>query len=436
VASAVGATVNGNYYQGAAYIFVRSGTNWIQQAKLTAGDGGYNNWFGNSVAISGDTVVVGAPYEGSVGAIGAAYVFVRSGGIWRQQAEMTPPDIDTYCRRICAFGYSVAILGGGGAMSLAVGVPGWAPRFDGAQVGAVYIYTGSGNKWSPPQTLTADDGAGGDGLGSSVAIVGTPGTVHEVVAGAPYATINGQANKGAVYEFLPQPGSKWTQEKLTAYYGQAGGLFGQSLAFSGGTRVVGAPGSNYQVNPPLRGDQGAAYTSPGDQQEQKLTAGDGKVDDGFGFSLAASGGILVVGAPMGGPSSDGAAYIFSLPAIRGSLAPDVEIHVAGASRRCAISPVRLRVTLRISPSATVRGRNASRRRAVKIRTVVKLDGRRLLVSSRRTFTITIPRARLRAGANKLLLVTSTSGIGTLRIDPNSAWLDTTVIRCRPVRFTG
>ena len=433
VASAVGATVNGNYYQGAAYVFVRSGAGWTQQAKLTAGDGAYNNWFGNSVAISGDTIVAGAPYEGSTGAIGAAYVFTRSGGIWRQQAELTPPDVDTNCRAICGLGYSVAILGGGGVMSLAAGVPGWEPGLGGAQVGAVYLYTGSGAKWSQPRTLVADDGVDGDGLGTAVAILGTPGTVQEVVAGAPYATVNGQAKKGAVYEFLPQPGSKWSQTKLTAYYGTAGGLFGESLAFSGGTRAVGAPGSNYHVNPPLLGHQGVSYASPGDQQEQKLTASDGQVNDGFGFSLAVSGGILVVGAPNGGPNSNGAAYIFSLPALKGVLSPHVQIHVAGVPRGCATSPVRLRVTLVVSPSATARGRNPARRRAVKVRTVVTLDGRRLLVSSRQAFAITIPRRRLRAGANKLLLATKASSIGTQRIDPNRAWLDAIVIRCHSVR---
>lgn len=436
VASAVGSTVNGNYYQGAAYVFVRSGARWIQQAKLTAGNGGLNNWFGNNVAISGDTIVAGAPYARTQDAVGAAYVFTRSGGIWRQQAELTPPDADTHCRGICALGYSVAILGGGGVMSIAAGAPGWEPSIDGPEVGAVYLFTGSANNWSSSPALVADDGAAGDGLGSAVAILARPGTVPEIVAGAPYATVNGQANKGAVYEFLPESGSKWAQTKLTAYYGKAGGLFGQSLAFSGSATAVGAPGSNYQINPPLRGNQGAAYMSPGDQQEQELTASDGRVNDGFGFSLAISSGILVVGGPAGGPNANGAAYIFTLPTARATSSQHVDFRVAGVPRGCATSRVRLSVTLRLSPSASVGSRKATRRAALKVRTVAMLNGRPLLVTPRRAFTIIIRRGHLRVGTNKLLLATQTSGTGTQQVNPNRTWLHTVVFRCHVVRFTG
>ena len=86
-------------------MFVRSGTAWSQQAELTAADAAANDFFGCSVAISGSTAVVGAP--GTTGSTGAAYVFVRSGTAWSQQAELTAADGADFDE----FGVSVAISG-------------------------------------------------------------------------------------------------------------------------------------------------------------------------------------------------------------------------------------------------------------------------------------------------------------------------------------
>ena len=94
-----------NSFTGAAYVFARSGTTWSQQAKLTAADAAANDNFGYSVAISGSTAVVGAPVKNSE--TGAAYVFVRSGTAWSQQAELTASDAAANDR----FGWSVAISG-------------------------------------------------------------------------------------------------------------------------------------------------------------------------------------------------------------------------------------------------------------------------------------------------------------------------------------
>ena len=79
-----------NSLTGAAYVFVRSGTAWSQQAELTASDGVAGDTFGGSTAVSGSTAVVSAPTKN--GRTGAAYVFVRSRGKWSQQAELTAPD--------------------------------------------------------------------------------------------------------------------------------------------------------------------------------------------------------------------------------------------------------------------------------------------------------------------------------------------------------
>jgi len=94
---------------GSAYVFVRSGTTWNQQAKLTASDGAAQDNFGVSVAVTGDIAVVGAYYADTPGGTeaGSAYVFVRSGTTWTQQAKLTAPDGAIRDH----FGVSVAVSG-------------------------------------------------------------------------------------------------------------------------------------------------------------------------------------------------------------------------------------------------------------------------------------------------------------------------------------
>ena len=130
-----------NDYQGAAYVFTRSGTTWTQQ-KLTASDGAAGDWFGASVALSGDTALVGA--------FSAAYVFTRSGTTWTQQAKLTALD-------------------GAAAMTLAsrwrsrATRPWWGrPAMMSAQMtrqGSAYVFTRSGTTWMQQAKLTASDGA-------------------------------------------------------------------------------------------------------------------------------------------------------------------------------------------------------------------------------------------------------------------------------------
>lgn len=125
----------------------------------------------------------------------------------------------------------MAILGGSVQQSVVVGAP-----FTGNHAGAAFFFYGSGHRWSQPQKLVADDGAAGDQLGYSGAIGLLPGgNLQEVETGAPLATVNGKAGKGAVYAFQGRAGGGWTQAKLTSYYGVAGENFGASTAISGDT---------------------------------------------------------------------------------------------------------------------------------------------------------------------------------------------------------
>jgi len=165
--------IGGNLNQGSAYVFVRNGATWTQQEKLTAADGTGNDDFGFSVAISHDTVVVGAINDDVGGGFGqgSAYVFVRSGTTWSQQEKLTAGDGVTFD----SFGFSVAISGD------TVVVGSWFDDIGGEfDQGSAYVFVRSGGTWSQQQKLTATDGDSDDHFGVSVGISG-----DTVVIGAP-----------------------------------------------------------------------------------------------------------------------------------------------------------------------------------------------------------------------------------------------------------
>jgi hypothetical protein len=294
----IGANVN----QGSAYVFTRSGTTWSQQAKLTAGDGDRHDQFGYSVALSGDTAAVGA-YHDLIGANanqGSAYVFTRSGTTWSEQVKLTAGDGAAFDE----FGVSVAVSGDTAVVGARVDDIG-----ANADQGSAYVFTRSGTTWSEQAKLIAGDGAGGDQFGRSVALSG-----DTAVVGAETDDIGANASQGSAYVFT-RSGTVWSQQaKLTAGDGAGGDQFGISVAVSGDTSVVGALGDDIGANT----GQGSAYvfTRSGTtwSQEAKLTAGDGAASDGFGWSVALSGDTAVVGAfldDIGVNIEQGSAYVFT-----------------------------------------------------------------------------------------------------------------------------
>src|ERR1043166_9352940 len=175
---------------GSAYIFVRSGSVWTQQMRLTALDAADGDYFGTSVAISGDTVIVGANVDDNAGGVdaGAAYIFVRTGTVWTQQTKLTASNAAIGD----GFGYSVAIDG----ETAAVGA--WLVDLPGQQdAGAAYIFVRSGTIWTQQARLTANDGAVSDNLGYSVALSG-----DTIVAGAWLDDNAGGGDAGAAYVFV------------------------------------------------------------------------------------------------------------------------------------------------------------------------------------------------------------------------------------------
>ena len=292
-----------NLYRGSAYVFVRNGAMWSQQQQLTAVDGAVLDEFGWSVAISGDTVSVGAPFH-DVGANvdqGSAYVFVRSGVIWSQQQQLTAVD----GAALDEFGFSLAISGD----TIAAGAP-YDDVAINADQGSAYVFVRSAAVWDLQAHVAAADGAAGDRFGSAVAISG-----DTIAVGAPYDYVGANSGQGSAHVFVRSGGTWSQQQQLTASGGAASDRFGNSVAISGDTVVVGAPDDDVGANI----NQGAAYlflrSGATWSQQQQLTATDGLAVDNFGWSVAISGDTVAVGAPshdVGASADQGSAYVLRI----------------------------------------------------------------------------------------------------------------------------
>jgi glucose/arabinose dehydrogenase len=286
IVGALNANPNGNNDQGAAYIFTRSGGAWTLQQKLTASDGQAGDAFGVSVAIQGNTAVVGAFAEdaGSQPADadrGAAYVFLRTGGVWSEQKKLVPAD----GAGGDLFGFAVSV----NLDTVLVGSP-----FNSAgspHSGAAYVFTRSGLLWSQQQKLTASDPAEDDAFGAAVAVEGNTAAI-----GALRHDHGGNNNQGSAY-IITRTGTTWTnQQELLAGDATANDQFGVSVGLSGNSVIAGANGKDNGANLA----QGAAYVFTGSgaswTQQQKLSASDGAGSDAFGTSVGISGDAAVVGS--------------------------------------------------------------------------------------------------------------------------------------------
>jgi hypothetical protein len=279
----IGASVG----QGAAYVFVRSGTAWAQQGPaLLASDGAQNDVFGSAVALSGNTAVVGAnnhghSLPGNLNGGGAAYVFVRSGASWAQQG---PPLVDgNGAASNDQFGYSVAVEGDTAAFG--------APEGGDKRQGAAYVFVRSGTSWAQQgPALEPDDGAISDAFGVSLALDG-----DTIAIGAPDKSLGSGRYQGAAYVFV-RSGATWLQQgpALTPSDARDDAAFGSSVALSGDTLVIGASNGGNNLN-------GVAYvfTRTGSiwtQQGAPIAPSDPSPLDTFGLSVALSGDKLVVAA--------------------------------------------------------------------------------------------------------------------------------------------
>ncbi len=283
---------------GSAYIFVRNGTAWSPQAKLVASVRADSDFFAQSVALSGDIALVGAPFHDTSARsnAGIAYIYVRSGTTWSPPAELTATDgmADDY------FGSSVALSG----TTALVGAPEDNDPTAGSEVGSAYVFTRSGTTWNPQAKLTASEGAARDYFGSSVALSG-----ETALVGARFDDVAAGIDGGSASVFL-RDGTSWSpQSKLTASDGAFADALGSSVALSGNTALVGAP----MDDAPAGADAGSAYVfvriGTNWIYQAKLIAGDGARDDLFGFSVALNVDTALMGA-IGADNNVGSAYVF------------------------------------------------------------------------------------------------------------------------------
>lgn len=322
--------VNGNQssnslsLSGAAYVFVRSQGTWSQQAYLKAPNPGAGDNFGNFVAIDGDVVVVGAHLEDSSNSLGnnnlatnsgAAYVYTRSGSNWTYRTMLKASNIGADDR----FGYSGAVsgdtivIGARWEGSAARGVNGNQSDNSAPRSGAAYVFSRAGNAWTQQAYLKASNTNADDWFGNSVAISGNTIVVGSRGEASSAAGVNGNQNNnsmaeaGAAYVFV-RSGSSWTQQAyLKASNPGAGDRFGTSVSISGDTIVVGADredssatGVDGDGSSNGKTDSGAAYIfeRSGGQWRQTayLKASNCSAGSSFGFAVAVSGDVVLVGA--------------------------------------------------------------------------------------------------------------------------------------------
>jgi len=251
---------NGLTSSGAAYVFVRTGTTWTQQAYLKAASPSGSDFFGWSVAASGDSVAVGAPWEDSnansingdqtnntLTQSGAAYVFVRSGNTWSQQAYLKPANPGfTYF-----FGWSVGIsadLAVASALeeaSSTIGINS-TPNTAAAKSGAAYVFSRSGTSWRRDAYLKASNTGANDAFGQAVAISGNAVVVGANKEDSNATTIGGDgannaaADAGAAYVFVKVDGAWSLQAYLKPANAETGDGFGFAVAIAGSTVLVGS----------------------------------------------------------------------------------------------------------------------------------------------------------------------------------------------------
>ena len=287
--------------RGSVYVFLRNGSNWTMQQKLIPSDGRGGFGFGSGVAIGGNVIAVGA-FHGEVDGVdrGAAYVFTNIGGSWAETSRLT--DMTGV-----QFGANISIAGG----TLVVGSP------FGANTGFACVYVRDGNSWPIQAKLKAADSAFSDRFGSDVAIEG-----DTLLVGADdNASAGGVVRLGAAYVFTRSNGT-WAEQQKFAVPSTELGQFGASVGISGDRLIIGD--SRAAVNG--QSSRGAAYVyvrnGPTWSLQNRLIASDGQIADFFGTDVAISGNKFFVGSPgvdLGQDANAGSAYFF----IQSPLPPDL-----------------------------------------------------------------------------------------------------------------
>jgi len=306
---------------GAAFVYRRDpgmtvcGQLWCSEGKLLPDDGNEWEYFGNNLAVDGDTAYIGS----SSGNIGAVYVFTRSGATWSQQAKILPPTDD----QMQNFGNGVVVSGDTmliGANGDSTPVPGDPTDFTNA--GAAYIYTNVAGTWTFHSKLQASDRRALDQFGTGIALDG-----DIAVIGAP-RRFSSVCNGGAAYIFERVADVWQEQTKILSPNGLQDDCFGFLAAVSGNTVILPA---DLEDTPGT--DAGAAYVYAGSGTDwnllSRIGASDAQEYDAFGFGVAIDGNTTVLGAPTaftGFPQRTGSAYVYELDQVETPVGIGVEVN--------------------------------------------------------------------------------------------------------------
>lgn len=298
---------NGFADAGAVYLFRRKGNAWNQIARLTAADPASEDNFGSAIALKGETLVVGANSKDLLNLpdAGAAYIFISRGNSWDQKAKLLPirPTAGGYYGTSTAISEKYIVIGETQANPFGL-------RGD----GSIYIYEGGGRNWALSEHISLDNGRRGDFFGNSVAIFG-----ETLVVGALFREVNQIVNSGAAYVF-ERSGSNWKfQAELFPPDAKDFDRFGEAVAISGTVIAVGARDKS-QAGLSTAGAvyifsrEGTTWSDPVKIVADSISAG-----DHYGNAVSISGERLIVGAagrdPLNTPQA-GEAFVYKIQAVQ------------------------------------------------------------------------------------------------------------------------
>ncbi|MGJ8664366.1 MAG: FG-GAP repeat protein, partial [Marinicella sp.] len=299
---------NGNE-SGSVYVFDYAGGSWSESEKITADDGTANDWFGSSVSLSGNRILVGARLDDDNGSgSGSAYVFDYVGGSWSQSQKLIAADgaAGDY------FGFSVSLSGDRALVGAFKGDD----IDNGNESGSAYVFDFAAGSWSQTQKITANDGSQGDQFGVSVSLSG-----DRALIGA-YLDDDAFSFSGSAYVFDFVGGSWLQSQKLIASDAAFGDYFGYSVSLEGDRALIGSyldddngsfSGSAYVFE----------YVDGSWSESQKMISSDGASNDFLGISVSLSGDRVLLGAYADDDNGNnsGAAYVFNLD-------PQYEVNVS------------------------------------------------------------------------------------------------------------
>jgi hypothetical protein len=293
--------IGNNSVQGSAYVFKKENGVWSQQAKLLASDGAAEDFFGTSVDIDGDYIVVGAPSKRVNGmeSAGGIYVFYRSGNQWNQQAMLLASDPDSGDQ----FGGAVAISGS----YLIAGAP-----FNDVSAqpdrGNAYIFSRSGTTWTQHAIISPTFGLPGDQIGKSVDIDG-----DKVLIGAPFDDNNNTVNAGCAYIYKRNLNLWFGEYHFLPQSAQENSHFGTSVAMDDTTVVIGWPQLDYSGYLSLGIVCVYFYNGTTWYRHSDITPSEQREGLSFGSEVGISHGSIVIGVPqnhVGYAYAQGKAWVY------------------------------------------------------------------------------------------------------------------------------